>query len=203
VSEVLDAGVVGAGQSGLGASYYLQKAGRVARRYRRRDILEWWVDMQFWETTYASLEDKSASRNPLPQVSGVGRRGHSVSLQDLAHRGAVILGRLIDVEGDTLILGNDAAAHVRLADQASQRFKQAVDAYIEKTSRQLPPLVDDPADLPDPEAECASTLERLSLKDAQVGTIIWSTGFNGDFSWIHLPVFDSQGVPITSAASRP
>ena len=116
--------VVGSAQSGCqivedllaaGRKVYLctGKAGRVPRRYRGRDIFAWWLDMKFWEDTYAGLEDKSASRNPLPQVSGVGRYGHSLSLQGLARQGAVILGRLRDIEEDTLVLGDDAAAHVR------------------------------------------------------------------------------------------
>jgi putative flavoprotein involved in K+ transport len=179
------------------------KAGRVPRRYRGRDILEWWIDMKFWEATYASLEDKSASRLPLPQVSGVGRHGHTISLQDLAHQGAVILGRLHGVEEGTLILGEDAAANVRHADQASQRFKEAVDGYIEKMGIELPPLEDDPADLPDPEAACVSTMKRLNLQEANVGTIIWATGFTGDFRWIHLPVFNPDGTPIHQRGVSP
>jgi putative flavoprotein involved in K+ transport len=199
--------VVGSAQSGCqiaedllsaGRKVYLcsGKAGRVPRRYRGRDILEWWIDMKFWETTYASLEDKSASRLPLPQVSGVGRYGHTISLQELARKGAVILGRLRGVEEGTLILGEDTAANVHYADQASQRFKEAVDGYIEKSGIEPPPLEADPADLPDPEAACVSTVKQLNLQEAKVGTIIWATGFTGDFGWIHLPVFDPNGTPI-------
>jgi putative flavoprotein involved in K+ transport len=199
--------VVGSAQSGCqiaedllsaGRKVYLctGKAGRVPRRYRGRDILEWWVDMKFWEATYEGLEDKSASRAPLPQVSGVGRHGHSVSLQDLARRGVKILGRLQDVEAGTLILGDEAAANVRHGDATSQRFKDAVDAYIEKTGIEPPPLEEDPADTPDPEAACVSTLKRLDLQGANVSTIIWATGFTGDLGWIHLPVFDPDGMPI-------
>ncbi len=199
--------VVGSAQSGCqiaedllaaGRQVYLctGKAGRVPRRYRGRDILEWWVDMKFWETTYESLEDKSASHNPLPQVSGVGRHGHSLSLQALARRGAVVLGRLQGVREGALILGGDAAAHVRQGDEVSQRFKDAVDAYLESAGLEPPPLEADPDDEPDPEAACASSIHRLDLREAQVGTIIWATGFTGDLSWIHLPVFDPDGMPI-------
>ena len=206
--------VVGSAQSGCqiaedllaaGRKVYLctGKAGRVPRRYRGRDILEWWIDMKFWEVTFDSLEDKSASRLPLPQVSGVGRYGHSLSLQELARQGAVILGRLQDVQEGMLILGDDAAAHVRQGDQASQRFKEAVDDYIEKIGLQPPPLVDDPADLPDPEAACASNLKRLNLQDANISAVIWATGFKGDLGWIHVPVFDPDGAPIHQRGVSP
>ena len=199
--------VVGSAQSGCqicedllsaGREVYLctSKAGRVPRRYRGRDIVEWWVDMGFWDVTYASLEDKSASRVPQPQVSGVGRYGHTISLQNLARQGATILGRLHDVEENTLILGDEAAAHVRHADEISQRFKDDVDAYLEKAGNEPPPKEDDPADAPDSEAKCVSSIRRLNLREADINTVIWATGFTGDFGWIHLPVFDSNGMPV-------
>jgi len=206
--------VVGSAQSGCqivedllsaGREVYLctGKAGRVPRRYRGRDIVEWWIDMRFWDVTYASLEDKSASRVPQPQVSGVGRYGHTISLQGLARQGAVILGRLHDVKDGTLILGDEAAANVRHGDETSQRFKNAVDAYIQKTGIEPPPNEDDLADVPDPESKCASSIRRLNLEDADISTVIWSTGFSGDFSWIHLPIFDPDGMPIHQRGVSP
>jgi putative flavoprotein involved in K+ transport len=199
--------IVGGGQSGCqvaedlllsGRTVYLStsRVGRVPRRYRGRDILEWWIDTGFLDITFASLEDKSISRAAQPQASGLGRYGHTVSLQHLARRGVVILGRLLDVEAGTLVLGDDAAANVRYADEFSQRQKDNIDAYIARVGIAPPPLEDDPADLPDPQARCVSPLRRLNPGDANVTTVIWATGFHGDFSWIHLPVLDPEGRPI-------
>ena len=199
--------IVGSGQSGCqiaedllsaGRKVYLctSKVGRAPRRYRGRDILEWWIEMKFLDATYASLEDKSISRAPQPQVSGLGRHGHTVSLQQLARQGVLILGRLVDVEGDTLVLGDEAADNVRFADEFSQRLKDGVDAYLAKADIRPPPLEADPADVPDPQAECVSPLRKLNLREAGVSTVIWATGFTGDFSWIHLPVFGAEGKPI-------
>jgi putative flavoprotein involved in K+ transport len=28
-----------------------------------------------------------------------------------------------------------------------------------------------------------------------VGTVVWATGYRPDYSWIHLPVLDRQGIP--------
>jgi putative flavoprotein involved in K+ transport len=199
--------IVGSGQSGCqiaedllsaGRTVYLctSKVGRVPRRYRGRDILEWWIDMKFIDATFASLEDKAISRAPQPQVSGLGQYGHTVSLQQLARQGAVILGRLLDSERGALVLSDEAVAHVRYADEFSQRQKNNVDAYLAKAGITPPPLEDDPADAPDPQAECVSPLRRLDLGEAKVSTIIWATGFTADFSWIHLPVLDAKGMPI-------
>ena len=199
--------IIGSGQSGVqiaedllsaGRTVYLctSKAPRVPRRYRGREILEWWIETGFLDVTYESLEDKSISRMTQPQISGLGRHGHTLSLQHLARQGAVILGRLLDMEAGSLVLGDEAAFHVQFADNFSKQMKDRIDAYVEKAGLTPPPSEPDPADEPDPQAECASPLRRLDLLDKKIGTVIWSTGFTGDFSWLHLPVFDSDGKPM-------
>lgn len=206
--------VIGSGQSGCqitedllsaGRTVYLctSKVGRAPRRYRGRDTLEWWIDMKFLDVTFASLEDKARSRAAQPHVSGLGRHGHTVSLQYLARQGAVILGRLLDVEGSQLILNDDAAAHVHFADGFSQRIKDGIDAYLAQAGITPPPIEADPADVPDPQAECVSPLRRLDLREAKVSTVIWTTGFTSDFSWIHLPVLDAEGRPIYQRGISP
>jgi putative flavoprotein involved in K+ transport len=206
--------VVGSGQSGCqitedllsaGRTVYLctSKVGRAPRRYRGRDILEWWIDMKFLDVTFASLEDKAISRAAQPQVSGLGRYGHTVSLQYLARQGAVILGRLLNVEESLLVLNDDAAAHVHFADEFSQRIKDGIDAYLAQAGITPPPIDADPADIPDPQAECASPLQRLNLREAKVSSVIWATGFTSDFSWIHLPVLDAEGRPIYQRGISP
>ena len=206
--------VVGSGQSGCqitedllsaGRTVYLctSKVGRAPRRYRGRDLVEWWVDMKHWDVAYDSLTDKSISRAAQPQISGLGRYGHTLSLQYLASQGTVILGRLLDIESGTLVLGDEAAAHVHFGDEFSQRVKDGIDDYLRRTNITPPPLEDDAADIPDPEAKCASPLRRLDLHEANVCTVIWATGFTGDFSWIHLPVFDDQNRPMHKRGISP
>lgn len=206
--------VVGSGQSGCqitedllaaGRTVYLctSKVGRAPRRYRGRDLLAWWVDMKHLDVTFDSLKDKSVSRAAQPQISGLGRYGHTVSLQHLARQGVVILGRLLDVDAGTLVLSDEAAAHVRFADDFSRQLKDGVDGYLEKAGLTPPPLEDDPADAPDPQAECVSPLRRLNLREAKVSTVIWATGFTGDFSWIHLPVLDAESKPIQQRGISP
>lgn len=50
--------------------------------------------MKFIDVTLASLEDESISRSAQPQVSGLGRYGHPVSLQQLARQGRCDSGPL-------------------------------------------------------------------------------------------------------------
>ena len=206
--------VVGSGQTGCqivedllsaGRTVYLctSKVGRVPRRYRGKDILEWWIESKFVDVTYESLEDKSISNVVQPQISGLGRFGHTVSLQYLASKSAVILGRLLDIEGNTLILNDDAADNVHFADNFSQKMKDQTDSYLSQVGITLPPLEDDIADKPDPDANCASRLLNLNLKKENVSTIIWATGFKGNFSWLNLPVLDIEGKPIHQKGISP
>jgi len=206
--------VIGSGQSGVqvvedllnkGRSVYLctSKVGRFPRRHRGRDTMEWAIEMDFFNMTYIELPDKAMARASQPQVSGVGRYGHSVSLQYLAEKGAVILGRLEDVESDRMKIGDEAVAHVKFADEFSARFKSDIDKYLVKNKITPPPLEDDPGDIPDPEAKCASSLRELNLGDLNISTIIWATGFQGDFSWINLPILDAQGQLIHEQGVSP
>jgi len=206
--------VVGSGQSGCqitedllsaGRTVYLctSKVGRVPRHYRGRDLLEWWIDMKLWDVTLENLEDKSISQAAQPQISGLGRYGHTISLQQLARQGAIILGRLQDIDADTFVLSDEAAAHVLFADEFSQRVKDGIDVYLHKAGIPLPPLEDDPADVSDPQAKCISPLRRLNLRELKISTVIWATGFTGDFSWIHLPVFTAERKPIHKRGISP
>jgi putative flavoprotein involved in K+ transport len=43
----------------------------------------------------------------------------------------------------------------------------------------------------------------LDLYEAKISTIIWATGFQADFNWVHLPVLDSQGLPIHQRGISP
>jgi len=206
--------VVGSGQSGCqivedllsaGRTVYLStsKVARVPRRYRGRDILDWWIDTGFLDVTYDSLTDKSISLLAQPQISGLAPQGHTVSLQHLSRQGAVILGRLLSAEGDNLLLSDEAAAHVQFADAFSDRIKGMIDAYIEQTGIAAPANDDDPADASDPDAACVSPLRQLNLAASKLGSIIWATGFAGDFGWIHLPALDAAGKPLHQRGVSP
>jgi len=46
------------------------------------------------------------------------------------------------------------------------------------------------------DASCASNITSLDLKKNNINTIIWSTGFDHDHSYIKLPVFDDAGKLI-------
>jgi putative flavoprotein involved in K+ transport len=148
--------VVGAGQSGCqiaedlldaGRKVYLcvSKVGRCPRRYRGRDIDDWLQDFGGWDVTREELADPAEVFVPQPQVSGVGRYGRSVSLQQLARDGAVLLGRISAVENNALLLEDNVAGCIRHADEVSATIKQKVEDYLAREGIEPPPHEDDPA----------------------------------------------------------
>jgi putative flavoprotein involved in K+ transport len=85
--------------------------------------------------------------------------------------------------------------YVAYADTKSKELKDRIDAYIDRGGLDAAEPDSDPADAPVPAGESIPSLTELDLDAADVGTVIWSTGFGADFSWIELPVTDGQGMP--------
>ena len=196
--------VVGGAQSGIqitedllhaGRKVYLatSKVGRIPRWYRGRDIFYWIMDTKFYDVKLEELEDPEMGDARPPHISGTGTGKHSLSLQSLAKQGAVILGKLSDADRDNVFFQHNAAAHVKYADEFSLKIKKMIDDYINENNLSAPLPHYDEADIPDIDANCASTLTSLNLKERNITTIIWATGFNADHSYIKLPVFDKNG----------
>ena len=197
--------VAGSGQSGVqiaedladrGRKVYLSTSmvARVPRRYRGQDIFHWMDLIGFFEQKPEDLPDLQMLKSKQPQISGVGKRGKSVSLQALAKKGVVILGKVNNVNENQFDFQLNAAEHVKFGDALSKNIKDMVDEYIKKTQTEAPPVEFDPVDLPDEKAACISNLSSLNLKENNITSVIWATGFAGDFSYLKLPVLNSDGT---------
>lgn len=198
--------VVGSAQSGCQIAEDLLDEGRrvflstsmvprARRRYRGKDMVEWFSITRFFDLPTDEVTDPKILAIKQPQISGVGKLGHTVSLQYLAKRGATIFGKLNNAENTTIFLQPNAAVHVKFADDYSIKFKEMIDSYIQQNGISAPQPENDEADLPDPMCSCASNLSTLDLIENDIHTIIWTTGFGADFSWIKVPVLDHNGNP--------
>ena len=198
--------VAGSAQSGCQIAEDLIDAGkrvyisasmvsRVPRRYRGKDIFEWLALTKFLDLRTDQVPDPRMLTLTQPQVSGVGPLGHTVSLQWLASKGATIVGKIENANGTVVILQPDAATSVKFADGFSEKMKAIIDAFIQNEGMLAPRTEIDEADKPDSSASCASNFTELDLKEKNIRSIIWTTGFTADFSWINLPVFNEQGKP--------
>lgn len=199
--------VIGSAQSGCQVAEDLAEAGRkvylstsmvarVPRRYRGKDIVDWLTMTGFFNLKTSEVTDPKVFAMKVPLLSGVGELGHTLSYQALARKGVVILGKMEGAHGHHISFSPNAKEHVKFADGFSQKVKMVVDEFIQKSQTPAPPPEEDAADVPDTEASCASDVSTLDMKAKDITSIIWTTGFRGDFSYLKLPVLDDQGNPI-------
>lgn len=206
--------VIGSGQSGCQISMDLvhsnrdvylctSKVGRLRRRYRQRDVVEWGEDMGFWDVPVDELSDPAIQFAAQPQVSGVGRFGSTLSLQSMARDGVNLMGRLSDVEDGVLKTNDSLTEHIAFADERSAEFTRMIEDWINSNDVSAEPVEDDPKDEPAGPDVAEAGITELDLIEAGVGSVIWCTGFTADFDWIHAPVTDDNGRPIHTRGISP
>jgi len=194
--------VVGTGQSGAqiaeelyqsGRKVYLSigSAGRVPRRYRGRDINDWFTRMGMFDTEVGELKSPQAKFAPHPQISGK-NGGESLNLHQFARDGVVLLGHVRDVRHGQLIIAPDLKETLAKVDQFETDALKRVDDYIVRMGLSAPP--EDVPQLRDGYEQ--EVITELDLRASGISTVIWATGYAFDFSLVRLPVFDADGYPI-------
>ena len=53
----------------------------------------------------------------------------------------------------------------------------------------------DPGEPALPNLKGSDRLDTLDLQGAGVGSVIWCTGFDADWSWVKINIFDERGQP--------
>jgi putative flavoprotein involved in K+ transport len=156
--------------------------------------VEWLVDLGFFDQRPEDLPDPSVVRAPQPLLAPGGR---SASLQSLARAGAVLVGRLTTVDGQRVGFDADVAANIDFADAFAERIRTTIDDAIIAKGLDAPPTVSDDAVAP------ADLRPRLALDlDADgIDSIVWCTGYTGNFSWLESALTDSGGQPVRDGAA--
>lgn len=136
--------------------------------------------------------EPSGRISPRPLLGAV----HTISLQSLSAQGVVLLGRFTGVaDGVRLTFADDLTENMTFADDASDKLKRKIDNFIAQNGLQAPAAEADPAEmiahrLPTPPIRSLDSAER------GVRTVIWCTGFEGDYRWVRLPgVLDAGPSP--------
>jgi putative flavoprotein involved in K+ transport len=197
--------VVGSGQSGCqiaedllrsGRRVYLSasRVARAPRTHRGRDIFEWMRDTGALEIRLDELDDPSVQHATQAQVSGTDG-GHTVSLQSLARDGATLLGRVLAVRGGTLELGDDLRECIDFADEQAAKIRKDIDAFIEHEGIDAPEAEPDPGEPPLPDLGGSDGWRSLDLHGAGITSVVWCTGFDADWGWVKIDVFDDRGRP--------
>jgi putative flavoprotein involved in K+ transport len=71
------------------------------------------------------------------------------------------------------------------------RVRALVDELIARRGLDAPSVEPDPTDAP----VALDPPEELDLRAEEVASVIWCTGFGGDFSWIDPALLDADGQP--------
>jgi putative flavoprotein involved in K+ transport len=194
--------VVGTGQSGAqlaeelyqsGTKVYLSigSAGRVPRRYRGKDINDWFTRMGMFDTEVGELKSPRDKFAPHPQISGK-NGGESLNLHQFSRDGVVLLGHLRDLNREKLIFQPDLKETLAKVDQFEIDALKKVDDYIVRKGLNTPP--ETVPQLRDGYQQ--EVITELDLKASGISTVIWATGYAFDFSFVRLPVVDADGYPI-------
>lgn len=126
---------------------------------------------------------------PTVLVTGVGG-GHDLNVRELEEQGTTLLGTLRGVTGDRLHLGEDAEVILAAADAMCDETVRAISAHAAAHGFDVPP----PEPAPDvPPGVHPST---LSIREAGISSVIWSTGYSFDYGWVHAPCLDGTGQPL-------
>ena len=194
--------VVGTGQSGAqiaqelyqsGRKVYLSigSAGRVPRRYRGRDINDWFSRMGMFDMNVEELKSPRDKFHPHPQISGK-NGGQSLNLHKFARDGVVLLGHVRDARDGHLVLAPDFEETLAKVDQFEIDALRKVDDYIARmgldASPETIPTLRDGYE--------QELITELNLRASGISTVVWATGYAFDFSMLKLPVVDRDGYPI-------
>lgn len=193
--------VVGSGQSGCQIAEDLHLSGRKVhlavgsaprcpRVYRGRDAVEWLDDLGQYDlpVDQHSLKEK-VRKNANHYLTGRDG-GRDIDLRRFALEGMQLYGRLKDVRDGRLQFADDLAANLDNADKVYNGICGLIDKHITENGISAP---DQPHYVPVWQPSGIPT--EVDLATSGIGSIIWTTGFRSDWSWVELPMFDGAGYP--------
>jgi putative flavoprotein involved in K+ transport len=193
--------VVGASATGTQLADEIHRSGRpvtmavgehirAPRAYRGRD-LEWWMDAAgVLDERYDEIDDIVRARHvPSLQLTGSPDRA-TLDLNALTSNGVKLVGRFAGINDGKALFSGSLRNQCALSDLKMGRLLDTIDEWatengldseVEAPHRLAPTLVDDSPPL------------SLDLNNGEIKTIIWATGFQPDYSWLHVPVLDRKG----------
>lgn len=171
--------------------------GRVPFRHRGRESIAWLVEAGFMDQRPGDLPHPSLMRAAQPILAP----GRGLSLQALARAGVTLVGRPVAVDGERVNFDRSVNANMAAGDAFAARARAMIDEIIDRRGIDAPPAEPDDTDAPvdlDPPMS-------LDLRAEDIGSIVWCTGFTGDFSWLDPALVDVDRQPRheNAAATAP
>src|SRR5688572_27698495 len=193
--------VVGASATGVQLADEIHRSGRrvvlsvgehvrLPRTYRDRDVL-WWMDASgVWNQRYNEVDDLARARRlPSPQLVGTPQRT-TLDLNALSASGVEIVGRLAAVRDGRALFSGGLPNQFALADLKMNRLLDTFDEWARTHARDAD--VGRPERFESTRAPRSSRLN-LDLRNGEIRSIVWATGFRPDYRWLDVPVIDDKG----------
>ena len=193
--------VIGTGQSGcqiaedlhlVGKQVYLSvgSAPRSPRKYRGKDVVDWLDQMGYYDLSVDEHPQGEQVRTKTNHYVTGRDGGREINLRNFALEGMKLFGKLKQISGNRLEFQPNLKQNLDQADAVAESIKRTIDQFIEKNQIQAP------TEAPyHPAWEPIEEPLSLDYEAANIGTVIWCTGYESDFRWIEIPVFDGKGYP--------
>ena len=107
-------------------------AGRVPRRYRGKDISDWFTRMGMFDTQVQTLKSPAEKFHPNPQISGK-NGGESLNSHQFSRDGVVLLGHVRDAREGRLIIAQDVKDTLAKVDRFEVDALKRVDDCVART----------------------------------------------------------------------
>ncbi|WP_042263165.1 MSMEG_0569 family flavin-dependent oxidoreductase [Paraburkholderia heleia] len=193
--------VVGSGQSGAQIAEDLHLAGRkvvlavgeaprCARFYRGRDVVDWLADMKYYDMPVEEHPLREGVRDNTNHYVTGRDGGRDIDLRKFASEGMELYGVLEDFADGALRFKGNLRANLDSADETYNRINASIDRFIAHNGIEAPPGEPYRPVWTPPDERTS-----LDLAASGIGSIVWCIGFQPDFSWIDLPVFNGRGYP--------
>ena len=165
-------------------------APRAARFYRGRDGVAWLEEMGVYDVPVRSQPGGLAAREKTNHYMTGRDGGRDIDLRAFALEGMALYGRLVDCGGSRLDFAPTLEKALDHADSVAESIKDSIDAYIAKHGIDAP-TEDRYVPVWRPETEPTT----LDLEEAGITSVVWAVGFETNYHWLRVPVFDGEGAP--------
>ena len=193
--------VVGASATGVQLADEIHRSGRpvtlsvgehvrLPRTYRGHDVL-WWMDASgVWNQRYDEIDDLTRARSlPSPQLVGTPART-TLDLNALSAIGVELVGRLSAVRDGRALFSGGLRNQFALADLKMERLLDTFDEWARTSGHDHD--VAPPERFEATRAPSSSRLG-LDLRNGEIRSIVWATGFRPEYGWLDVPVVDHKG----------
>ena len=193
--------VVGSGQSGCQIAEDLHLDGRKThlvvgsaprcpRGYRGRDAVDWLSDLGQYDLPVDQHPLREKVRKKANHYLTGRDGGRDTDLRKFALEGMQLYGRLTCYTNGHLHFADDLEQNLDAADASYNNICATIDKYISNNE----------ISAPDGHRYSAvwrptAPVTELDLLAQGITSVIWSTGFRSDWSWIDLPLFNGAGYP--------